>query len=159
MSVQLIQMKKSRKKPCTGDIFVVQPFPDKYYYGKVIQTDLQSTDSFINGMFLIYIYDYCSTDKKIENNLDKNKLLIAPMIVNKQPWLKGYFETIGNVAVTDDEKNIDFGFWHILKKEFLDINGHSLDSEPQYHSIFGLGSYGAIAKEIYKVLDGIVLFS
>ena len=81
------------------------------------------------------------------------------MIVNKQPWLKGYFETIGNVAVTDDEKNIDFGFWHILKKEYLDINGHSLDSEPQYHSIFGLGSYGAIAKEIYKVLDGIVLFS
>lgn len=52
----LISMKKSRKKPQEGDVFVLQPIKDVFYYGKVIQTNLKSVDSFINGMTLIYIY-------------------------------------------------------------------------------------------------------
>ncbi|MCM1124246.1 MAG: hypothetical protein NC416_16815 [Eubacterium sp.] len=52
----LISMKKSAKKPQEGDVFVLQPINDVFYYGKVIQTNLKSVDSFINGMTLIYIY-------------------------------------------------------------------------------------------------------
>ena len=43
-------MKKSSKKPQEGDVFVLQPVIGKFYFGKVIQTDLKSLDSFINGM-------------------------------------------------------------------------------------------------------------
>ena len=59
----LIAMKKSSKKPQEGDVFVLQPVIGKFYFGKVIQTDLKSLDSFINGMTLIYIYNYCSIGK------------------------------------------------------------------------------------------------
>ena len=42
----LIAMKKSSKKPQEGDVFVLQPVIGKFYFGKVIQTDLKSLDSF-----------------------------------------------------------------------------------------------------------------
>ena len=148
----LIAMKKSSKKPQEGDVFVLQPVIGKFYFGKVIQTDLKSLDSFINGMTLIYIYNYCSIEKEIPLELEKEELLIAPIIVNNQPWLKGDFETIGNKQVLENEKTIDFAFWDTLKKEYVDINGHVIKSKPQYSSIYGLGSYGVVGKEVRKAI-------
>ncbi len=52
---ELIAMKKSLKYPEEGDVFVLQPLKNLFYFGKVIRTNLKSTDSFINGMTLIYI--------------------------------------------------------------------------------------------------------
>ena len=119
----LIAMKKSSKKPQEGDVFVLQPVIGKFYFGKVVQTNLKSIDSFINGMTLIYIYKCCSIEKQIPLGLETEELLIAPIIVNNQPWLKGYFETIGNKPVLENEKTVDFAFWDTLKKEYVDING------------------------------------
>ena len=148
----LISMKKSLKKPKNGDLFALQPEKDMYYFGKVIQTNLKSTDAFINGMTLIYIYSYCSTEKQIPVDLDKNELLIAPVIVNNQPWVKGYFETIGNAQVSEIEKNIDFAFWNVLKEEYVDITGQVIKSNPKYCSVYGLGSYGVVGKAVQKAI-------
>ena len=148
----LIAMKKSSKKPQEGDVFVLQPLIGKFYFGKVIQTDLKSIDSFINGMTLIYIYNYCSIEKEIPLELEKEEFLIAPIIVNNQPWLKGYFETIGNKQVLENEKTVDFAFWDTLKKEYVDINGQVIKNKPQYWSIYGLGSYGVVGKEVRKAI-------
>ena len=54
---ELISMNQSRKYPKEGDIFLVQPLPNVYYYGKVIQTQIKSRDSLVNGMNLIFVYD------------------------------------------------------------------------------------------------------
>ena len=80
----LIAMKKSRKKPQKGDIFVVQPLQNIFYYGKVIETDIRSKDSFVNGMFLILVYDKMSKskDSPIPSDLDRCDLLIAPTCAN-----------------------------------------------------------------------------
>lgn len=154
----LISMKKSNKKPQEGDVFVLQPIKEMFYYGKVIQTNLRSVDSFINGMTLIYIYMYCSINKEMPNDLENEELLIPPVIVNHQPWRKGYFETIGNVGVSENEKNIDFSFWDICREKYVDINGQviMLDSEPKYRSIYGLGSYGIVGKDVQRALGNIV---
>ena len=153
MSKQLIPMNKSRKKPCIGDVFVLQPVSGTFYFGKVIQADLQSDNSFIRGMFLVYIYDYKSTEKEIVTDFENSDFLIAPMIINKQPWLKGYFETIGNVPVSLQEQNVDYGFWDVMKKHYVDIKGKVLDTPPKFHSIYGLGSYGIVTKEVFKALE------
>ena len=39
-----------------------------------------------------------------------------------------------------------------LKKEYVDINGHVIKSKPQYSSIYGLGSYGVVGKEVRKAI-------
>lgn len=91
---ELIAMKKSLKSPQKGDVFILQPQKNVFYFGKVIQTDLESADSFIKGMTLIYIYDSACSEKVIPQHFDECELLIAPIIVNNQPWIKGYFETL-----------------------------------------------------------------
>lgn len=149
---ELIAMKKSKKTPNEGDIFVLQPLPNKFYYGKVIQTNIISKDSYINGMTLIYIYNKVSEDKQLPQSLDKQDLLIAPIIVNNQPWQKGFFETIDNVNILESEKKIDYGFWDLLKEKFIDINGNDLVNEPQYWTQYGLGSYGIVGKEVQRAI-------
>ena len=41
----LIPIKKSKKAPQQGDVFVVQPFQNIFYYGKVIQTNIYIANS------------------------------------------------------------------------------------------------------------------
>ena len=150
----LISMKKSRKKPQEGDIFVLQPIEGVFYFGKVIQTNVESVDSFVNGMTLIYVYQYSSDSKEIPDALENEELLIPPVVVNHQPWTRGYFETIGNVRVSEKERNVDFAFWDVLRGKYVDITtGQAivLKHEPKYRSIFGLGSYGVVGKEVHKV--------
>jgi len=50
------------------------------------------------------------------------------------------------------EDNVEYGFWDVIKKHYVDIKGNVLDSPPKYHSIYGLGSYGIITKEVFKAL-------
>lgn len=149
----LIAMRKSLKNPQEGDVFVLQPMKDTFYFGKVIQTNVQSTDSFINGMVLIYIYECWSFEKKVPQGLESKKFLIAPMVVNYQPWRKGYFETIGNIGVLPNEKNIEFAFWNVLKDKYVDISGKEVDYKPLISGIYGLASYGAVGKEVQKAIS------
>lgn len=149
---ELIAMKKSLNIPQTGDVFALQPQKDVFYFGKVIQTGLKSEDSLINGMTLIYIYECCGNDKFATHNLAEKELLIAPIIVNNQPWEKGYFETVDNVPVSERERKLDFGFWDLLTEEYLDIQGMKIGRKPKYCSIYGLGSYGVVGKEVQKAI-------
>ena len=151
----LIAMKKSRKKPKKGDIFVVQPFQNIYYYGKVIETDIQSKDSFVNGMFLIFVYDKMSKSKDSPTpyDLDRCDLLIAPTIVNRLGWSRGYFETIYNLPLTDLERKMPFGFWSFQRQCFVNIEGARLDSRPKYYTDYGLGNYLVVGEKIQAVLQ------
>ena len=152
----LIAMKKSRKKPQEGDVFVLQPIEGVFHFGKVIQTDIKSVDSFVNGMTLIYVYQYSSDSKEMPDALENEELLIPPVVVNLQPWTMGYFETIGNGGVSESERNVDFAFWDVLREKYVDITTAqpiALKKEPKYRSIFGLGSYGVVGKEVHKTLQ------
>lgn len=151
---KLIAMKKSRKFPCEGDVFCLQPLYGVFYFGKVIKCNLKNPTPFINGNLLIYIYDVCADDKLKVFDLENRELLIAPIIVNKQPWQKGYFETLYNDSVCEREKNLDYGFLNIVKKEkeYLDIDGNVIHHTPQYCGIYGLGSYGVVGKEVQKAI-------
>lgn len=55
MNLHLIPIKASRKKPKTGDVFLVQPIKGVYYYGKVISEKSNSKYELIKDFPLIYI--------------------------------------------------------------------------------------------------------
>ena len=149
----LIAMKKSRKTPQKGDVFVVQPFQSVFYYGKVVKTNIHSPDSCVNGMFLIFIYDKMSAVPQIPCDLDNSSLLIAPTIVNRLGWSRGYFETICNLPLTEREENMPYGFWHFQKKCFVNAEGTVLHSRPKYHTDYGLGNYCVVGEKIQAALQ------
>ena len=153
---KLIVMKKSRKNPCEGDVFCIQPLEGIFYFGKVIKANMENTD--MHGHTLIFIYDIYSNDKNTMLNFENKEFLISPIIVNKQPWIKGYFETLYNTSVLEYEKKIDYGFLNVFKniikeeKEYLDIDGNVMEHVPRYYDMYALGSYGIVGKNVQKAI-------
>lgn len=147
----LLEMKKSKKQPKEGDVFVLNPRKEVFCFGKVIMTNIVSRDSFVNGMNLIFIYDYFSPDENIPDNIESYNILLVE-VVNNQLWLKGFAKNIAYSEVTENEINVDYAFWDMLKNEYVDLKGDSVDYIPKIKGTYGLGSYGIVGKEIQKVI-------
>jgi hypothetical protein len=152
-------MKTSRKKPKNGDIFVVQPNSKVYYYGHVIETNIQSKNPFINGMCLVFIYNYKTNELLLPGikDLERNGLLIPPVVVNYRGWTKGYYFTIGNLPSEQIKTKYDYGFWSTITRRYYSLTGEELKHRPQYRDIYGLSSYGYIGRTIHRLLNGLEL--
>jgi hypothetical protein len=94
-------LKKSRKKLCPGDVFVFKMPKFDYVFGRVICTDAEVDR--IPGLILIYIYKAFSEDKNKIPFLDKNNLVVPPIIMNRQGWLQGYFEIVINKPLVKED--------------------------------------------------------
>lgn len=110
-----LQVLKRRRKPIIndGDVFVLTLNGKVFYYGKVLISNIHNDeDSWINGCILVAIFR-CKTSEKSMDSYNPNcdNLMIPPAIITKQYWTMGWFETIGNVPITDVEKNLDYGFF------------------------------------------------
>ena len=148
----LIELKKTNKKPKAGDVFVLKPRDNIYCFGKVIITGVESRDSFVNGMNLIFIYDYFSATEEVPSDIENNDILLVH-VVNHQLWRKGYAKNVAFSEVTEKEINEDYGFWDICKKEYVNLMKDRINRIPKYKGIFGLGSYGIVGKDLNRILN------
>ena len=149
---ELIPLTPSRKRLREGDVFLLQPIPGTFYCGQIIRLKVESRDSFVNGMSLIYIYDRRVPDRGVPAYLDAAPLLIQPVVINRLPWSRGYFETVGNLPVTERERRLSFGFWDTVRKRFVDAGGNPLAKEPLYWTDYGLASYAVVGMLVQRAL-------
>ena len=149
----LIVQEKSNKKPKKGDVFVLNPGQGVFCFGKVVKTNVVSRDSFVNGMNLVFIYDYFSQTDKMPEDLESLEIL-SVQVINNQLWRKGFAKNIAVSEVTERDTNTDYGFWDTVNQVYVDLSGSPMDHIPKYKGIYGLGSYGSIGKEIHKALTG-----
>ena len=149
----LIVQEKSNKKPKKGDVFVLNPGQGVFCFGKVVKTNVVSRDSFVNGMNLVFIYDYFSQTDKMPEDLESLEIL-SVQVINNQLWRKGFAKNIAVSEVTERDTNTDYGFLDTVNQVYVDLSGSPMDHIPKYKGIYGLGSYGSIGKEIHKVLTG-----
>ena len=149
----LIVQEKSNKKPKKGDVFVLNPGQGVFCFGKVVKTNVVSRDSFVNGMNLVFIYDYFSQTDKMPEDLESLEIL-SVQVINNQLWRKGFAKNIAVSEVTERDTNTDYGFWDTVNQVYVDLSGSPMDHIPKYKGIYGLGSYGSIGKEIHKALAG-----
>lgn len=153
-----IQMKKSRKKPVEGDIFVIQPVEKIFVYGKVILTNIKSSNVLVNGMCLVYVYNVITEGIQKNIILDYNDLMLPPEVIGELGWMKGYLLTIGHQPVTEKERGLDYGFMTVDRasrrykedKDFVSISGEPLNHKPKYLGYSGLSNYATIFKAIIK---------
>lgn len=148
----LVVMEATRKKPKTGDVFVIQPIQGRFLYGHVIKTNIENDDPMIKGWSLIFIYGKVTSDPVLPESFRSNEFILPPMIVNNQGWLKGYFKTIGNIPVSNNELEKSYGFWDILTKGYVNEEGVPLINVPEIYGDYGLSSYGAVSYGIDKLL-------
>ncbi len=90
-------LKKTNKIPRPGDVFVLQVAADKFVWGRVIKDDTRIGN--FEGVWLLYLYSETSTSLGCMPELKKENLLIPPFGSNRQPWQKGYFQTVKHVSL------------------------------------------------------------
>ena len=84
----------SRKRLKAGDIFALSPAHDLYLFGRIVSTEAVAGP--FRGLNLIYVYNARreTPDPPTDAEMTPHDLLLAPMMINRLPWSRGYFETL-----------------------------------------------------------------
>lgn len=86
---QLNVIKRKRIKPQKGNLFVVSPKKEMFFWGVVINSEINVQG---DGFFLIFILrDRAKGLDDTNIPTDITNLLIAPSIVGRWYWNKGFF--------------------------------------------------------------------
>jgi hypothetical protein len=93
-------LKPSRQAPKEGDVFVMLPPDGKYLFGRVISTRAKAGPSMPNAI-LIYIFRTRSKEKNPPSPADlvPSNLLLPPVMTNRLPWSRGYFESLSTEPI------------------------------------------------------------
>lgn len=169
-SYKLIPIKKQRKEPKPGDVFITSPEKSVYFFGKVLEENAKfGMTEGDDKAWVVCIFDnYVISDSQPK---DFPKIsgcpLFPPQIVSKSFWTMGYFNTIGHQPVTQSEQQINYGFYeplsisYIMKHglihgkcfyedRYVDAHANKLKNKPEYISYFGLSNHSGIAQKIHK---------
>ena len=144
-------LKKSRKKAKPGDIFVYKPKDHEYYFGRTVSTEAH-IGSFHEGV-LIYLYNSHSKDVQEISQLSKEQLLLPPLVTNYLPWTRGYFETIANKELTENDIFHPHCFYDNLMKRYVNEYEQELDKAYDPVGTHGLASYVGIDVKISQALE------
>jgi hypothetical protein len=97
-----------------GDIFVIQVQKDRYIYGKVLTTDVRLVvePNHPKPTCVVLIYRYCGSVVAISQFiLNFDRLLLRPTLTTDALFHSGYAKIIGNIPISNIEKNLDLGFF------------------------------------------------
>lgn len=164
---QLRVIKSTKPKINIGDVFLLSPRENIYFYGKVLKTNIKTinNDTFVEGKYTVFIHK-CKTNQISLNNFNPNydDLLINPSIVDISYWKKGYFFTIGNLPLTEIENTLNYGFYKlgisgIRDGWFCTEEGEKIEHQPKIIGIYGVATITGISAEIEKeiIMDPLLI--
>ncbi len=122
----------SNKLPKEGDVFIVQPLKDEYFYGKVLKADINYLDrmspNYGKSIIVIFNHKYDGTvDDKYDFNYEE--LIVGPSFVDNSFWGQNLFKVVANEELTEKERNLEYGFFEYF---FLKKGGYLLDYRGEY---------------------------
>jgi len=145
-------LKRSRKPPREGDIFVYQVKSHPFGFGRVIR--LNTKIGGFERVILLYLYDAFSPTKEPVPKLDRRKLLVPPLGTNQRPWTMGYFETICHRPLEAEDVLPVHCFWDDMYEpvRYFDEFGRRLKKRSEPCNVDALGSFRTIDVEISLAL-------
>jgi len=149
--VNLKLLRPSRKRLAAGDIFVMLPPDGKFLFGRVISTEAKAGPSIPAN--LIYVFKARSPVKSVPDGseLRTDRLLIAPLMINRLPWSKGYIETLLNRPLADGEVLSQHCF-RSSGGRYYDELSRELSGPIEPCGLWGLNSYRTLDDDISKAL-------
>lgn len=152
---QLRLIKKTKPELHDGDVFVLSPRENVFFYGKVLRTNINhiEKDTFVHGKNVVFIFNNKTTKPTLDDfTPDYSNLLIRPSIVDNSYWNKGLFFNVGNLKVSDIEKELNYGFYKIgiNSNWYCKEDGTVLNYKPEIIGMFGIATINGIASQIEK---------
>lgn len=149
--MNLAVLKKSRRGPEAGDIFVMLPPDQLFLYGRVISTEAKIGP--MENCVLIYIYALRATTKLPVPKLSRDQLLVPPIMTNKLPWRRGYFETIDHQTLEEEDRLRQHCFKDLfIEGKYFDEFSNELNQCIEPTGAWGLDSFRTIDDEVSKAL-------
>lgn len=144
-SHQLRVIKRTRKYPQKGDVFVFAPRDGIYFYGIVVNDNITNHNG--DGMYVIMLFkDKTNSLDNISFIPDFHNLITNPLIVTRLYWTKGYFYNV--MHIEELQIDITYGFYSIGWNKILDEYDNILEEEPQYIGISGISTDIGVAYDI-----------
>jgi hypothetical protein len=147
--MNLSVQRKTRRAPEVGDIFVMQLPDGQFLFGRVVDTNANPLG--VGGAVLIYIYRVRAAAKTPAPELLRGQLLVPPMMTNKQPWTKGYFEHVENRPLSVMDRLPQHCFKD-TRGWYFDERSRRLPGAVEPVGDWGLHSFRTIDDEISRAL-------
>lgn len=148
--MNLAILKKSRREPREGDIFVMLPPDGQFLFGRVIDTNARPFGPDFRGV-LIYIYRTRAAVKTPAPELRRSDLLIPPKMTNRLPWSRGYFEHLEERPLSSEDRLPQHCFKDTLGG-YRDQAGDVVPGPVEPVGLFALSSYRTIDDAISEAL-------
>lgn len=142
----------TRKKPRSGDVFVLQMPDAKYSFGRVV-----STSAMVGGRIqsqLIYVFKARSASKDLpdRSELRSDRLLVPPMMTNLLLWSRGYLETIAHLPLESGDILSQHCFYDSFFRKYVDELGNDLPGPVEPVGELGLQSFRTIDDAVSRAL-------
>ena len=145
-------LKPSRQAPRAGDVFVMQLPDDRFVFGRVVSTEAMAGPS-MPGAILIYVYrppsDVAEPDRSA---LTPDRLLVSPMMTNRLPWSRGYFQTVAHWPLEPGDVLPQHCFLDASRGRYFDEAGKELAGAVEPVGDYGLQSFRTIDDEVSGAL-------
>ena len=93
------------------------------------------------GAYLIYVFRDFASKPLPSVPLSPDRLLVAPIFINRLPWIRGYFATIAHEPIVADDLLRRHCFTDTLRGGFLDEHGQRVTERTEPCGEWGLASY------------------
>ena len=146
-------LKRSNKKPQSGDIFAMQIPDGRYLFGRVIESNLSGDLAPMPTSNLVYVYRVFSDTKSVPlEELTTANLLIPPKFVNRKLWTLGYAETVAHAPVHTEDRLAQHSFLNI-GVGYVDEFGRPLSSKIEPCGVWAMGNHRTLDDEISQALS------
>lgn len=146
-------LRPSRKAPRQGDVFALSPRAGLFLFGRVVSTNAVA-GSALTGLNLIYIYDArrSTADPPGDDELTPSRLLVPPILTNRLPWSRGYFETLDRRDLQPDDR-LDAHCFRDSRGRWFDESGRELPRPIEPVGQRGVHSFRTIDDLVSDALD------
>jgi len=152
-------LKRSTQKPVAGDVFVLAPRDRGFYFGRVINADvevlpeIQLPNRKPNPDWtgaLVYVYNAHAPEKLPVPELRRDRLLLPPLVLDWVCWTKGYVQTVAHMPLKEQDV--------LARHCFDDLDGGFIDefrqkvrrTEPC--GVYGLTPFRGFDDEISRAI-------
>ncbi len=152
MTDELVFIKRTRPKLKPGDVFVVQPKENTYFYGLVLRVCSVPDCSYliIACIFRNITHQMTMDDFKA----DFQNLLLPPLRLFKEPWTSGYFHNIGFVDLSTLAIPT-YAFYHMATGSV--VTADSKNYPDQMPELIGMATMGGVGSVAYKITQELII--
>jgi hypothetical protein len=107
----------------------------------------------MTGVNLIYIYDVerQSPDPPPDDSITTEHLLLPPILINRLPWSRGYFETVAHRAL-NPRQLLPRHCFKDSNGRYFDEHSNKVDEPTEPVGVWGLGSFRTVDDAVSAAL-------